>query len=208
MEKENKDQLKKVLRAQLRDDLKQELQQIEAQSGQKNRLIAMNRNTWFGMAAGIAIILVAYFLFAAPGADYQEIVAQNFEPMKNFTVPIERGSTDLSPVQEAFVAYEAGEYEKAVQEFDQLSPEELTPNVKLYQAIAQLSIDDNNNASRTLREIVDGEESVITPAAQWYLALTYLKQGKKNNAVLLFEELTEGKSNAYQKRAKTILEKL
>ena len=35
MEKENKDQLKKVLRAQLRDDLKQELQQIEAQSKHK-----------------------------------------------------------------------------------------------------------------------------------------------------------------------------
>ena len=208
MEKENKDQMKKVLRAQLRDDLKKELQQIEAKSKHKPKLTAMNRNTWLGIAAGIAIILAAYFLFAAPRADYQEIVAEHFEPMKNFTVPIERGSTELSPVQEAFVAYETGEYEKAVQEFDQLSPEELTPNVKLYQAIAQLSIDDNNNASRTLREIVDGEESVITPAAQWYLALTYLKQGKKDNAALLLEELIEGKSNAYQKRAKAILEKL
>lgn len=208
MEKEKKDQMKKVLRAQLRDDLKQELQQIEAKSKRQPKLIAINRNTWFGIAAGIAVVLVTYFLFASPQTDYQQLVTEHFEPMKNFTVPIERGSTDLSPVQEAFVAYEAGEYEKAVQEFDQLSPEELTANVKLYQAIAQLSIDDNSNASKTLREIVDGEKTVITPAAQWYLALTYLKQGKKKNAILLLEELTEGKSNAYQIRAKTILEKL
>ncbi|WP_339918265.1 tetratricopeptide repeat protein [Yeosuana marina] len=145
-------------------------------------------------AAGIVLLLgLSYFFTMNQKPSTNELFASYFEPYRNVVQPLERGSDQQDKKTLAFLAYEKGEYEKAIALFTDLYTTTKEPYYLFYKANALLKLEKANEAVPLLLEHLKTKDT-LTEKTTWYLALAYLKLNDKPNArITLKKVITEGK---------------
>ncbi len=185
---------------------KEKLRQFEGagQPGKEPRIYW--KRTW-ALAASVALLIGAgWLILLNRTGTTDQLYATYFEKYPNTEYSITRGdSEDTSIKRKAFEAYEAEDFDNAIQFFRQM---DITAEayIPFYLAQAYMGAEDWEEAEDLLRPISDGNSEYASEAL-WYLALVELRQDeeslagktlkqliargdyKKNEAVDLLEQL-------------------
>jgi len=148
---------------------------------------------WLVAASIIFLLGLSYFLTLEKKASTQELFASYFEPYRNVIQPMQRNGDQQNEKEIAFMAYDQGEYEKAILLFSNLHASTKEPYYLFYKANALLKLERANDAVPLLLEHLKTNDT-LTEKSHWYLAMAYLKLDDKVNAKLSLEKvITEGK---------------
>ena len=166
--------LKKVASHVDEADFRKLITKIENQSRQPQ--IQKNKNTKWLVAASITLLLgLGYFYNASQTkATNTELFATYFEPYRNVIHPIVRGTMQQDKQSMAFMAYENGDFAKAVLLFNQLYSTTKEPYYLFYKANSLLKLNKTKEAIPLLLQHLKTKDT-LTEKTHWYLALAYLK---------------------------------
>jgi len=160
---------------------------------------------WLAAASIILLLGLTYFLTLEKKASTQELFASYFEPYRNVIQPLERNGNQQNEKEIAFMAYDHGEYEKAILLFSKLHTTTKEPYYLFYKANALLKLERAKEAVPLLLEHLKTKDT-LTEKSHWYLAMAYLKLDDKINAKLSLKKvLIEGKYKT--KEAKKLLKR-
>jgi len=184
----NKD-LKAAIRANMRDELKAELEKTETGISGKGKITPMPK--WFSVAAGIALLIFTGIYFNSNfQQDNSTLFAEYFEPFDNLVLPVNRSDSDvtnLNSLQNAFINYEAGNYEKAVRIFESIPADSLLNlDYKFYLSLSYMGTTETAKALPILEDLSKNDNFRFTKQSQWYLALAYLKMEEIEKAKEVF----------------------
>lgn len=163
--------------------------------------------TWSVAATVLVLIGLGCLLYLNTTNSTEALYAHYFEPYKNVVQPIVRGEVVTTTKALAFMAYDEGDYEKAITYMDELLGEKPEAILALYKANAQLQIDQTKAAIVTLESHIKKTDTIYAEAA-WYLALSYLKLDNKEAAKSHLNMLLQTSSNFKNKAAKELLKSL
>lgn len=150
------------------------------------------------VAASIAL-LIGFFLFNNGSPVYGDFAQHNSLEL------VVRGDNNEA-ISKAEVAFNSKNYEEALKQLTILSgnyPND--PEIKLYQGICQLELNNYAEAETIFNYISEGNSALATKAI-WYKALTFLKQKKLNECKEVLKTIPE--SAEEYPRAKRLLKKL
>lgn len=195
------------------DDIREELIQAATQLGRADLKKRFNKldqpvirkplKLWWAVAA-IGAILIASILFLKPTSP-EALYASTYTKFKNNVVSITRGNSDEKELKMAMIAYEKGEFSKALPTLKIVSRS--NPDVKIYLGIIAMENADFQKASQILTPLSKDNNYRFRDESSWYLALAYLKLDKIEEAKSVLEELKQGNSR-YADKATKVLRKL
>lgn len=197
--------LQKVISKNQRNDLKKVVQNFE--DDKKPVISLLNISKKWLVAASILIIVGLGSVFVKsnfyPSPD--KLYAENYEPYRNIVLPVERGEDANTIEHSAFVAYENGNYHKAINLFNSV-PNSNTVYILFYKSMCYMSLNKTREAISLLKTIVDSNPEVnseknFKELANWYLALAYLNIGEIENAHKQFAVISNDKANVYKKES-------
>lgn len=158
----------------------------------------------WSIAASIAVLIgigwLGYNTFF--GTDYNDLYNANFEQYPNTVYTITRGDTQESVEHGAFAAYETGNYERAIAEFDGILPEYRKGYVDFYKAQSYMNLGKLKKAEEFFK-ITIAKNATFVAESRWYLALVYLKSGQIKNAKKELQVLVE--THNYKKDSALLL---
>ena len=156
------------------------------------RIVPLRRNQtmrWvIGLAATIALILVARFLLFQP--DLYEQYGQH--PPLAMIEKSNAAQDNLAAMESAFNQKDYAKALPLLQTYVQEKPEDI--QAQLYLAICLLETGKYTAARNLFAPISSGESSFVD-YGQWYLALSYLKEGNKTECWL--DEQTKGQPSGW-----------
>ncbi len=118
------------------------------------------------------------------------LYAANFETYPNTVYTITRGDGDQSLERDAFAAYEASDYEKAVTAFLDLKTKGGSTHADFYLAQSYLYLGKDQEAIESLKGVILNDTE-FKAEAHWYLSLAYLKSKDKIKAMATLKDLIE-----------------
>jgi tetratricopeptide (TPR) repeat protein len=201
--------LKRVVKKHQNENLKQKLVGFEKEI-EKSKPTSNSKSSFkfWSMAASIAIIIglgwIVYNTFSGP--DYNDLYAANFEAYPNTVYTITRGDGDQSLERDAFAAYEASDYEKAITAFLGLKTKGESTHVDFYLAQSYLHLGKDQEAIEALKSTILNDTE-FKAEAHWYLVLAYLKNKDKVKAMATLKDLIEN-FDYNKERAQTLLKAL
>jgi predicted Zn-dependent protease len=202
--------LKKSIQYQEQENFKELIGAIESE----HKVIPLKKKftlskKWL-IAASIALLLGLTFVLNNKQTYKPEVLfAANFTPYKNVIYPINRGVNNeklQNKKAKAFIAYEDGDYKKAVQLFSELYKESKASYYLFYKANALLKLGDSQQAIINLKQHLKTKDS-LTEKSNWYLALAYLKEKEIANAKKVLKTISS-KKGYNSKKAQKLLQKL
>lgn len=187
------------------------LKQLEQSLGNSSK--SHFRSYWFYYAAAsiILFIMAGMFIFKME-QEPADLYAAYFEPYPNIFEPTLRGSGSLvprhaaNPRAEAFQAYEAGDYEKAIELFSTLLQQKEEPELLLLCGNANLALNRTAAATQNFNNLIARYDH-LDMQGKWFLSLCYLKEGKTDEARQLLEQLGNTEIS-YAIKAKELLKKV
>ena len=156
-------------------------------------------------AAGIVLVVALYFVFNTLGKpSTEELYNEFYEPYSAYAPVTMRGEEGIdTPMKEAMLAYENGDYAVAAEKLETLPP---SVDRDFYLAHSYLSAGEQQKAVPLLEQLAEtGAEPTST--INWYLALAYLKDGHTAESREILERLTVH-DNSYQLKARQLLKDL
>ncbi|MGK7393334.1 MAG: tetratricopeptide repeat protein [Candidatus Cyclobacteriaceae bacterium M3_2C_046] len=185
--------------------LEQSLPEVKPKRTLENSL---NNRFWIGLAATLLIMAVTYvFFFHQFKLESQELYAQHFEPYPNIVYSIKRSSQEpQSQLKTTFQLYEQEDYEQAIQGFEQLPPEAVSPTTLFYQGNAHLVLGQAEPAIDLFRQVIESQQEFANQA-KWYLSLAYLSQDQPKIAREWLQQIVTDQ-NSYSPKAQAILDKM
>ncbi len=201
--------LKKVIRHEKGASLKQKLKGFENEIP-KNPIVSKPKNGFrnWSIAASIVLLIglgwIGFNQFR--GADDVELYDEHFRAYPNTVYAITRGDTDMSLEHKAFVAYESGDYESAIDYLEELKKGGQKGYIDFYVAQCHMNLGNTKTALALFKKIMDSQKEFVAEA-HWYAALAYLKEGDKKNATDYLEKLTAG-FDYNRERATELLQKI
>lgn len=171
------------------------------------RTLRPNYRKW-AMAASIALLVtlgwIGYNNFSGP--NYGNLYETNFQEYPNTVYAITRGETVESIERDAFVAYESGNYQAAIDDFNKIPDADREEYLDFYIGQSYLNLDVIEKAKASFTKVI-AKDSEFTPEAHWYLALISIKAKDKESAVEYLKVLTS--EHDYQKdKALELLQEL
>jgi hypothetical protein len=160
---------------------------------------------YYAIAASVAIFVLIGVSYQFGKSSSPDVYAEYFKPYPNLFEPTVRGNAATNKRADGFLAYENGNYEKAINVFSDLLKEKKEPGIMLLSANANLALGRIDNSERILQDLISSFDE-LDIQAKWYLALCYLKSGQKEKSTALMQELTQ--SDLYATKAKGVLQKL
>ncbi|MEL6657933.1 MAG: tetratricopeptide repeat protein [Bacteroidota bacterium] len=164
------------------------------------------RSAWWVAAAGIALLVCAYFLLNRTPPTPQELYAANFS-----LYPIEIGTrSELNDTMrlelEAEKRYNSGAFAEVLPLLD--SAAILTADTKwqLAKGICQMELGDHQAAVRSLQVLITEQDILYEMPARWYTALSYLKLGDLDQAQAQLEVLASNSGGFRQSEAVELIE--
>lgn len=180
---------------------------LDASKGAK-QVWLFSKQGRYAIAASLVLMAALVFGIVRYSGMFQpkELYAAYFEPFDSPGSGLTRGSeNELSLKQQAYEAYDAGNYEKAAFLFEQLLPEADLATIHLCLASSYMSMGRFDQAETTLLHMLKVHSELVTQT-KWYLALTYLKQGKLEKTKASLWEISD--SSTYGEKAKKLLNEL
>ena len=194
--------VQKVIYRNQRNDLKKILQNFEMD---KPVISLFKRSKKWLVAASILIIVSLGFIFVKNSfyPSPEKLFVQNYEPYRNIVLPVERGVNSNSIEQSAFVAYENGNYHKAINLFNSV-PNSNEQYILFYKSMCYMSLNKTNDAIYLLKAITASDtapnsEINFNELANWYLALAYLNTGEVGEANKQFSLIANDTIAVYKK---------
>jgi hypothetical protein len=161
---------------------------------------------YYAIAASVVIFVLVGIFNPFAKSSKSDLYAEYFTPHPNLFEPTVRGDANTNTRAEGFVAYENGDYQKAINIFSDLLKEKKEPGIMLLSANANLALGKNREAEMILQDLIQSSDE-LDPQAKWYLALCYLKVDEKEKSVKLLQEL--GSTDIlYAAKAKALLQKI
>jgi hypothetical protein len=157
-------------------ELKRHLKDFEAKLTTQKRPFAFRINKfYFAGAAAILLVALAMTFYTNKNVDYYE---EYFTVYPNVYQPIVRGDNTNN---QAFQAYENGNYLAAIEAFNASKDVSKNPNLQFYLAQSYLATNNIDKAEFLLKKlsVTDFEFQV---ESKWYLSLIYLKNGEISQA--------------------------
>lgn len=194
--------LQKVIYRNQRSDLKKVLQNFE-QDKPVGKLFNLSKK-WL-VAASILFIVGLGFIFLKsnyyPSQD--KLFVQNYQPYRNIVQPVARGDHSKTIEYSAFVAYENGDYHKAINLFNSV-PNSNSEYIQFYKSMCYMSLNRSSDAIILLKQITDSDdnfnsENNFKELSNWYLALAYLNIGEIERANEQFSIIANDKDDVYKK---------
>lgn len=173
--------LKKAITAEERKRQKAYLQSVEnAIQEPKSK-----KTRWWIAASVITLIgLSGYFALFNPSVSNEELYDTYFYPYENVVEPIVRNQVNLTKKAQVFNQYELGEYQKAIDGFDQLTTKDSidVATINFYKANAYLQLKEFEKAQGVLHQVIESGNNEWKEESLWYLALISLKLNDENTA--------------------------
>lgn len=189
-------ELKKALVHQNKSEFKELLVQIESTYSKRSGSF---RPWWTATAAAILLISVTSVVYLfSPSSKNVDLVSVYFQPQTNIHYPITRSFQNSSLRDKAFIAYEAGEWEKASVLIDSLARTEPSLPLNLYRANLLLLEGRFEQAIPLLEDFVESNDP-YADRALWYLALAYLGLKNTEKSSEYVEMVIQGKHFPYEK---------
>ncbi|QCX39721.1 tetratricopeptide repeat protein [Aureibaculum algae] len=198
--------LKRAIKEKERIQLKAKLQDFETELKHKSTPKNSNYKAW-AIAASIAILLsVGWFGYDNFfKVNYNELYSENFQQYPNTSYSITRGDIDNTIERQAFVAYETGNYQTAVDNFEKLDSS-TKDYIDFYKAQAYLKLNTTDTAKPLFKKVISDNVEFVAES-HWYLALIAIKEKDKQSAISYLEKLITD-YNFNKEKAKELLDKL
>ncbi len=201
--------IKKVILHKEDESLKEKLRGFEKAIVEKSETSTpKSRFRNWSVAASILLLMglgwIGFQTFT--GENLDAIYEENYQAYPNTVFTITRGDADTSPERNAFVAYESGDYQTAIEHFESLKTVENLGYIDFYLAQSYLNLENYDTAISLFEKVIE-TDTVFVPEANWYLALTYLKKDDKAAAIERLNTLVK-KYDYNKNRANQLLEKL
>lgn len=188
--------LKKVARKDDDTHFRNLIADIELKAKNESRIKRRSYAIWLAAASIVLLLGLSYFFTMNQKPSTNDLFASYFEPYRNVVQPLERGNEQQDKKTLAFLAYEKGEYEKAIDLFTDLYATTKEPYYLFYKANALLKLEKANEAVPLLIEHLKTKDT-LAEKTTWYLALAYLKLNDKPNARLTLKKvIADGKYKA------------
>ena len=178
--------LKEAITRHQNEELKETLGKFETNLN-KNSRFSVVPVKWLA-AASLAVLLSlgSWMVKNHVFPSNETIFETYYEPYPNTVLPIVRGSELHTIEYRAFLAYEAGEYHKAINLFNSVESSE-EKYIEFYRGLCLLSVGKTEDAIRTLIPLTEPDQGTLQnmdcrQKATWYLGLAYLRQGKEEEA--------------------------
>lgn len=174
----------------VRDEIvRNELRKKIAGFEEGNKRKRMINPTFISIAASIFLVASSVFYFTK---EEESLFDQYYDLYPNYELTTTRNEENLSNRGMAYAAYDAGDYEVAIEEFNKL--EILVAADYFFRGASYLQIMKYDSALVDFQKVIDLEDaSYITPSI-WYTALIHIKADNKEKAIPLLEELGAGQS--------------
>jgi len=182
--------LKKQERKEIKELFSSLDQQNEEKEKHQSKVISMR--PWLA-AASIALVVGLgswVFFFNSPNINSDQLYLSNYAPYENVVHPIERGNQIEGLLNSAFMAYEDGKYEFALQLFKELNTKQNDAYIEFYEAIILMQLNRHDEAIPLFKNYI-GNNGELKDRAHWYLSLSYLKLNQVENSKSELEKLIQ-----------------
>ncbi len=166
-----------------------------------------NWRSWSVAATVLVLIGLGSLFFLTTESSGEALYAAHFEPYKNVVQPTVRSEGTQTTKTQAFMAYDEGDYKKAIAYMDELLADKPDATISLYRANALLQIGQTRAAIAALEFHIEKTDTVYAEA-QWYLGLGYLKIDEIALAKQSFNTLLQTESTFKRDTAQQLLEQL
>ena len=187
--------LKRVTEAEDDEKFRQLLSEFEDEVSPQKSNFRTIPTKWLAAASVALLLTLGYFFIFNPTLSPQELFIENFEPYPNVVHPIVRSGGDVSPKNDAFTAYQNGEYEKASAMFSKLYEETGESPYLFYSGNALIQLNRGTEAIPVLEKHLKTKDGLSDKTA-WYMAMAYLQIGDTDNAKKMLEMVVV--DNEYQ----------
>lgn len=141
------------------------------------------------------------------GSDYSNLYADNYSQYPNTVVNITRGEGGTETLErKAFIAYESGDLDAAINYFIQLQDDKNLDYLNFYLGQAYLKHGKVEEALAYFKNSI-AEEQNFKAESHWYIALAYLKKKDETQAKLYLGKLID-EYEYMNNEAKALLEEL
>ena len=147
------------------------------------------------------LVIIRFF-----GTNYSSLYNASFQEYPNTVYIITRSDADNSLEREAFVAYESGNYEVAIDKFNEIAENDKKEYFNFYKAQAYLSIENTEEAKTLFKAIIANNET-FKAESHWYLALIAIKNKNKEEAITYLNSLVTN-DNFNKDKALALLDEL
>jgi len=187
--------------------LRKRLRQIdETQGNDEAKIINItSRSKWIWAIAAVVLIAATSIFLYINGNPNQALYQAYFMDYPNIISP---GQRDESNQSSAFLAYQNGQWQEAIDAFDKIKSQQSDAAYPdFYGALASMHLRSPKDAIPRLKSVIKKDDPRFTDAAGWYLALAYLGSGKAELAIQHLQKLADGDSN-FQQDAENLLREL
>ncbi|AUC75480.1 tetratricopeptide repeat protein [Olleya sp. Bg11-27] len=163
----------------------------------------IKRYTFFTIAASVVLLIGLFFL------NNNQNIYNDYNSWLELPSLIERGDSESITLQEAEQAFIAKDYLAATTLYSKYLTEtkSINTNVYLYLGIAQLELNQNENALSSF-DVILKSNSIDFSKGYWYKTLVCLKVEDTNNAIKQLELIVKDSSNYKFSEAEKILKTL
>lgn len=159
-------------------------------------------------AIGLVIIVVPLIYYLIPSKNPAQIFNSYYEEFENKHIVYVSGRDSLTLYEQAFMAYDAKEYAKAVKLFEELEKNSTDRiAVPFFLSMSYLANDQADVALHKYWMLIQTEEHDFLEPAHWYLALSMVKVGKLPEAKKELKKIIASES-VYQEKARRLLQRL
>ena len=186
------------------NDIEKDAFEIQAP---ETKVVPMYRKPWALSAAASILLLVTltFYLMRDQTPINEQLYTAYFEPFDSPGSGLTRGTNEVTIKNEAYQAYDNGNYKVAAQLFEQIINEKEDAIAQLCLGNAYLEQNDIAKAEKIFTDMLTKHSELITQA-KWYLALTYLKENKLERAKAILWQIS--KSSTYGEKSQKLLKEL
>lgn len=199
--------LKKAIQNSERSVLKGKLKSYE--EGMRKKGNKTSLRTLLAIAASVILLIsVGWFGYENMfGSNYSALYDDNYSQYPNTVINITRGEGDAETLErKAFIAYESGDLDAAINYFNQLQEVKGLDYLNFYLGQAYLKQGKSEEALIYFKKSIT-EEQNFKAESHWYIALAYLKKKDETQAKSYLEKLVD-EYEYMNNEAKALLEEL
>lgn len=183
-----------------RDSMKSTIQSWEAELDISHPQAKIRRFPIWGRLVAVAAAITMLVLIFRPGEtdSMHSLMQELSQPYPNVLMPVERGSQAETTLQQAFSAYEAGQFPEAIRLFEEADT--TSKDIDFYLANALQANDETKDALKTFTNI-SGSDSRFAQQAEWYQAMLLWELGEQNEAEKIIQRIAGDEDHEMWKRA-------
>ncbi len=196
-----------------RNGIKKQIERLEqslpeAQLHTEAKVVPINRfKSWSAAAAAVLLIAFGSWWLLIGNLDQSNLFESYYQPYANVEQATTRSTETLTTREQAYAAYDRGEYQQAIDLFAEITPANRRPVDNFYTAISHLAVDNPQSAELILERYTKNDDMVLQDQALWYLALAKLAIDKQEESRQILHRIVQNQSYHHQE-AEALLSEL